>query len=72
MRFSVQDPEVCEKSHIRTRANMRMSCAQEFSREDDLQCKWAIFMSERRIAQLIGLALGGLLTCTMVLNALAY
>jgi hypothetical protein len=29
------------------------------------------FMSERRIAQLIGLILGGLLTCTMVLNALA-
>jgi hypothetical protein len=29
-------------------------------------------MSERRIAQIFGLALGGLFTCTMVLNALAY
>jgi ATP-dependent DNA ligase len=32
----------------------------------------AIFMSERRIAQLTGRVLGGLLTCTMVLSALAY
>jgi hypothetical protein len=29
-------------------------------------------MSEQRMAQLIGLVLGGLLTCTMVLNALAF
>jgi hypothetical protein len=29
-------------------------------------------MSERRIAQVLGLVLGGLFTCTMVLNALAY
>jgi hypothetical protein len=29
-------------------------------------------MSERRIAQVFGLVLGGLFTFTMVLNALAY
>ena len=29
-------------------------------------------MSERRIAQVLGLVLGAVFTCTMVLNALAY
>jgi hypothetical protein len=29
-------------------------------------------MSERRTARLVGLILGGLLTCTLVLNAFAY
>jgi hypothetical protein len=44
----------------------------EFSKpRRDLDGMGAIFMSER-IAQLIGLVLGGLLTCTMVLSALAY
>jgi hypothetical protein len=29
-------------------------------------------MSERRITQLFGLALGAIVTCTMVLNAFAF
>jgi len=54
--------DLCEIWHTPWLADVRMWCAKE----------WAILMSERRIAQLFGLVLGGLLTCTMVLNALAY
>ena len=33
---------------------------------------WELEMSERRITQLFGLGLGAIITCTMVLNALAF